>query len=49
MKQLITLFALLPIAAAAQTFKVEVSNPSNTDRKDVPVRLRCSSSLCCHL
>lgn len=37
MKQLITLLALLPIAAAAQTFKVEVSNPSNTDRKDVPV------------
>ena len=37
MKQFVTFFALLPIAAAAQTFKVEVSNPSNTARKDVPV------------
>lgn len=37
MKQLITLLAILPLAAAAQTFHVSVSNPSDTDRGDVPV------------
>ncbi len=37
MKQLTTLLTLLPLAAAAQTFHVSVSNPSDTDRRDVPV------------
>ena len=36
-KILLSLIALLPLAATGQTFRVTVTNPSDTDRKDVPV------------